>query len=99
MRIGKLNLTWWRKRPSIHVADTPLDPTTLPWFIDHRKGLPPMLAAGMTFHEPDPERVAAQEPLPVWSYNLMEERRKVSQKVHVEALKRGYIKIECTLPS
>lgn len=23
VRIGKLNLTWWRKRPSVHVADYP----------------------------------------------------------------------------
>lgn len=52
MRIGKLNLTWWRKRPSVHIADVPLRAEDLPWFEDHRKGLPPFLARGMKFGPP-----------------------------------------------
>ena len=67
-----MNLTWWRKRPSVHIADVPLRAEDLPWFVDPRPHLHPNIAANMTFHAPDPDRVRAEEPIRPVGGNLLE---------------------------
>lgn len=69
-----LDLFWWRhRRPSVHIADVPLDPEKLPWF--KRPRLAPLLAANITYHEPDPERVRNMEPVKPVGGNLLEIER------------------------